>query len=91
VLTVYKYPVAGPNFFSLNLPLGAKILTAQVQNGELQLWALVNSKNKTETRLFLLVGTGQSIRESEGELCYIGTFQLEGGAIVYHLFETARI
>ena len=32
--TIYKYSIPIENFFSLNLPLGAKILTFQIQMGK---------------------------------------------------------
>ena len=87
MLKVYKYPVPIKDYFSLELPKGAKILTVQTQRGEPQIWALVNPGNPTETRNFRFAGTGHPITESEKELNYIGTFQLQGGGFIGHIFE----
>ena len=75
------------DYFSLNLPEGAKILTVQEQHGGAQVWALVNPDNPTETRNFRLAGTGHPIKESPDTLNYIGTFQLAGGNFIGHVFE----
>ena len=71
---IYKYAAPGEDYFSLELPRGAKILTVQVQDDEPQIWALVNPENPTELRSFHLAGTGHPIEETEEDLNYIGTF-----------------
>jgi len=84
---IYKYPIP-LGYFSLGLPKGAKILTVHEQHGEPQIWALVNPDEPfTETRNFRVVGTGHPIGENEEVLRYIGTFQLDGGNFIGHLFE----
>ena len=84
---VFKYTVPVEDYFSLEMPGGAKVLTVQNQHGEPQLWALVNPDNPTETRNFRLVGTGHPISENPDMLDYIGTFQLADGAFIGHVFE----
>ena len=84
--TIFKYPIPVNNRFSLKLPKGAEILTVQEQQDNPKIWALVNSENETETRNFVLVGTGYSIEEKDS-LNYIGTFQLLNGRFIGHLFE----
>ena len=83
--TIWKYNISIEDTFSLELPQGAKILTVQEQQGEPQVWVLVNPDNKLEIRNFRLVGTGHSIEENRLE--YIGTFQVLNGNFVGHLFE----
>ncbi len=84
---VFKYTIPVEDYFSLDLPKGAKILTVQEQHGEAQVWALVNPDNPTETRNFRLAGTGHPIEENPDTLDYIGTFQLAGGSFIGHVFE----
>jgi len=84
---VYKYPIPEQNYFSLDLPRGAKILTVQVGGGKPQLWALVNEHTCTTKRNFRLAETGELIQENTEELNYIDTFQQNGGNYVCHLFE----
>lgn len=89
IYKVWKYPIPLDDTFLLALPEGADILGVQVQRGEPQLWVLVNPEVKTvENRRLRLAGTGHEIESRDGEsLTHIGTFQLRGGALVFHLFE----
>jgi hypothetical protein len=82
---VFKYPVPVRDELTLQLPAGAEVLTVQVQNGAPVLWALVDDTAPTEARRFIVRGTGHAI---SGAIRYVGTFQLEGGAFIGHLFET---
>jgi hypothetical protein len=70
---------------TLDMPQGAKILTVQEQHGEPQLWALVDSNAPQERRTFRVYGTGHCCATDPGD--YIGTFQLHGGGLVFHVFE----
>ena len=85
--TIWKFAVFPGRFFH-DMPQGAQVLDVQVQDGEPQLWALVDPALETEARWFRVFGTGQSVPDAT--LRYVGTFQLEGGMLVLHLFsETA--
>jgi hypothetical protein len=83
--TVYKYPIEMHDNFLVELPIGAYVLTVQVQHGTPYIWALVDTESPTELRPFRLLGTGHPIEQPLTR--YIGTFQLNGGALVFHLFE----
>jgi hypothetical protein len=50
------------------------------------MWALVNPEASKEKRRFELYGTGHDVPESDG-LIHVGTFQMQDGALVFHLFE----
>jgi hypothetical protein len=86
--TVWKYPVTIGDEFTLEMPLAAKVLTVQVQHGAPYLWALVDPANvdAMRTRRFRLAGTGHPIEDTDG-LKYVGTFQMFGGSLVWHVFE----
>jgi hypothetical protein len=83
---IWKYRIPVRDNFTLELPVGARLLTAQVQNGEPCLWVLTAPRAETVKRYFCLFGTGHPM-ESPGDLTYVGTFQQSGGAFVWHLFE----
>ena len=87
MLTVFKYQLPLGDYFKLALPKGARVLTADMQNGQPCLWALINPDNKTEKRLFRFVGTGQMIEDSLKRLEFVATFQMEGGSLTLHIFE----
>src|SRR5438552_3281377 len=91
---VYKYTFLIGDYFTITMPKGAQILHVEAQQQIAQggyrdqacLWALVQPTAKPEKRGFLLVGTGHPISPTD-RLVYVGTFMMEGGALVYHLFE----
>lgn len=84
-MRVYKYGVVLNNYFELELPKDAKILTVQMQHEKPYIWALVNPAEESEKRFFRVAKTGHPIDESN--LQYIGSFQMNGGMLVFHLFE----
>ena len=84
---VHKYPFPIEDHFRLELPLGAKVLSVQVQRGQPCLWALVTPSTPLGERFFRLAGTGHEITQEPSRLKHVGTFQLHDGAIVFHLFE----
>ena len=90
-VTIWKYPVSCTGDFVLEMPKGAQILTVQTQGGEPQLWVLVDPDEKEMVRVrFLLLATGQpvegTVKKFIGKWARVGTFQLEGGKLVFHLF-----
>ncbi len=85
--TIWKFEI-NPSNLSIEMPKKAEILTVQQQNGEACIWALVNPDEEKEERVFEIFGTGHSVPVDMGiERKYINTFQLNGGALVFHLFE----
>lgn len=81
--TIWKYELAIIDEQTIEMPAGAVILTVQVQDGKLCLWAKVNTVHLVKTkRKIAVVGTGNSF---DGIGAYIGTAQLGPG--VWHVFE----
>lgn len=70
----------------IKMPLDARVLTIQKQDGEPTIWALVNPNNELEVRNFTIVGTGNSFDDTNHK--YIGTFQ--DSPFVWHLFEIVK-
>lgn len=88
---IYKYPCELEDSFIIEMPKGAEILSVQVQHGHPFLWALVEPDVEKEERRFQLFGTGHIIHWGLlAKVKFIGTFQLSGGMIVFHLFETTN-
>ena len=69
--------------FILELPGGAEILKADMQNGMPVIWAIVDPAMSNVERRFRLAGTGHEINSAG--LRYIDTFF--AGGLVMHLFE----
>ena len=90
--TIWKWELEIDDLVKLQLPKGAEILTVQAQFGKPCLWAMVNPKAETEERLFETFGTGHPIPYDIGvDRKYIGTYQVQGGGLVFHLFELKSI
>lgn len=85
---IYKYSFDLKDRQTIVMPEGAEILSVQTQHEVPCLWAMVAPENKTEIRLFEVFATGQIIPCDMGvKRKYIGTFQVQGGHLVFHLFE----
>ena len=85
---IWKYELDTRGINEVKMPIGAEILALQTQFEKPCLWVLVDETQAFETRLFHIFGTGQAINmDIEKERKYIGTYQLQGGNLVFHLFE----
>lgn len=82
--SVWKFELAG-GIDKIEMPRGAQILCVQAQRDSPQLWALVDPNAPKVTRVFRTYGTGWDF-DATG-LSYVGTFQLGGGSLVFHVFE----
>lgn len=81
---IFKYPVFLQDEFSIDLPVGAQILSVQVQGGKPVLWALIDIDAPLKECTFFVVGTGNPVKN--GEKQFVGTFQMYDGQLVFHLF-----
>ncbi len=86
-MKIFKYQVPLPGV-DLQLPIGSKILSLQVQGNMPMLWILIDdtvANENRQTRRFTFVGTGHEVDKELLEGQYIGTVQQDG--FVWHLFE----
>ena len=79
--TIYKYRLDGD--IAIPMPMGSKLLTAQMHQGELVLWAEVDPDYVSEMRHFDVVMTGDRIGDSLRS--HIATVQ--DGPLVKHVYE----
>ena len=82
--TIYKYPLKIDDEQEVMMPKGARMLSVQLQGGRPCLWALVDPNLENEARSLLIRGTGH---DASGVGRYISTFQMDGGALLFHAFE----
>lgn len=88
-MTIWKYSLDAEDIQTLMMPEGAQILTAQMQGNALCLWAMVNPEKAKEKREIEVFGTGHPGSDAVPRR-YIGTVQMQGGALVWHIFERLR-
>jgi hypothetical protein len=85
---VYKYPLPPlGSWISMTMPVDAEPLCVQVQDGLPCMWARIVVGNPPAAHRFRVAGTGHDLGEHVGR--HIDSFQLEGGALVFHVFEEA--
>lgn len=83
--SIWKFPLKAEGKQSIVIPEGAVLLDVQTQHQIPCLWALVDPEAEQETRLVITHGTGHPVGEDTG--AYIGTYQINGGSLVFHVFE----
>lgn len=92
---IWKYELAVTDLQTISMPPGAEILCVQTQNNKPCIWAMVQPMEGVppQQRTFQTVGTGHPMLEVH-ELKtgarlreYIGTYQLDKGILIFHLFE----
>jgi hypothetical protein len=84
--TIWKFPLQVTDSQDINVPIGAKILSLQMQAGVPCIWALVDPKAGTYPMTIVMYGTGHEIHDMNS-LHYLGSFQLYAGALVFHAFQ----
>lgn len=85
-MRIFKYPITSDRFQPVWIQRGSKILSIQLLNGELQLWALVDPAQPMEIRQLARYYTGSTdVPTDPGE--YIATVQSEHGDHVDHFFD----
>ncbi len=81
---IYKYPIIINDRFTIDLPVGAKIIEVNIQSGAPFIWAIVSTEAEEVKTHFGIRGTGHEFDVTDqGE--FIGTFHLH--AFVWHLFK----
>lgn len=84
--TIFKYPLEIP-WTTLMLPVGAVVLTVQLQGDVPTLWAVVDDDKPKAPRRFATLGTGHAFPwKSATQYTYLGTVQTRY-RIVLHVFE----
>lgn len=82
---IFKYPLEVTDTQFIEVPKGAAILTVQAQKDIPCIWAQVDPDMPLIKRRILTYGTGHPIDPTEAKH-YIGTYQINGGHLVFHVF-----
>jgi hypothetical protein len=82
---IWKFEIEIKDSQQVAMPLLAEVLCAQFQHGGLCLWAVVETDNSIQPRTIEIFGTGHRMPEIERR--YIGSVQMAGGQLVWHVFE----
>lgn len=86
--TIWKFELLTTDMQAIEMPVDSEILAVQAQHNQPCIWAMVDPEAETGNRHFEIFGTGRAIPEDMGIIRqYIGTYQVEGVALVFHVFE----
>lgn len=86
--TVWKAVLKPIEVQGIEVPKGAKMLSAHSQQEQICVWFLCDSEAPRETRTIAIVGTGH---EAPTDGVFLGTAQLQGGVLQFHVFEGPRL
>ena len=88
--SIWKYRLDVADEQIITMPRFAKILTAELQQGEPSIWVHVDPDERLVPHSILMVGTGHQ-REDLVGVDYVGTVQMHGGSLVFHVFDGGEI
>jgi len=84
--TIWKYNVKIDDVQKVQMPMASKLLSVQVRHGMVAIWAMVNPEQQMVLRTIQMAGTGHDMSDRiMGD--FLGTFQIENGALVFHVFD----
>lgn len=81
--SIWKFPLDVTDEQQVEMPVGSQALSVQMQGEQACLWALVDTEAEKEERTVQIFETGHSVT---GEGDFVGTFQVHGGALIFHAF-----
>ncbi len=83
---IWKYTLHVSDHPVLRMQKGAKVLSVDVQHGDIQVWALVDPEAPRELRRFRMARTGHPLEDEIASMRFIGTVQMMGGQLIWHIF-----
>ena len=86
--SIWKTCLTVTDVQKITVPVGATILSCDVQNSVVCLWYAVSKAGVpvVESRTIRIIGTGHDIPDYD-DLRFIGTVLTESGSLVWHVFE----
>jgi hypothetical protein len=85
MFAVWKYPLTVRDEQFIEMPQSSRVLHIDTQNGVPCLWALVDDQRPKLRRRVLMYGTGHPITGPVAD--HLGSFLLDSGALVFHVFD----
>lgn len=88
-MKIFKYPIDIDDTITVRMHKDARILHVDTQDGEPMLWAMIDPEMPLVDRVLYIRGTGHELGEAR-HANYIGTFQMAGGRLVWHVFDSGN-
>jgi hypothetical protein len=85
--TIWKYVLKLTDFQEISMPLGAKVLSAMEQDGQICIWCLVDSSCLgRESCPIWIPDTGTPITNAVSQGRFVSSVSLEDGQTISHVF-----
>jgi len=82
---IFKYSLDVNDYQTIRLPEKHEILSVQTQNNRPFMWIKVDASSNDCEVLIITHGTGHTVDEKAKK--FIGTYQLDDGFLVFHVFQ----
>jgi len=87
-MQIYKYTLSIVDNQEIEMPAFAQILCVQIQDGLPQIWVAFESTIYVKRKIIIIE---TNYHREKWPSHYIGTFQLQGGSLVYHVFDDGEV
>ena len=87
--TIFKYKLGTTDHQDIEFPKDTELISAQAIGEELYIWAKVDPEQHMEKREIRVIGTGHTVYDDE-KLRHLGTTQMFGGTLIWHVFEVIK-
>lgn len=85
--TIWKYQLTVEDKQVIEIPQRSKLLSVQTQFDIPCIWVgILNTELPKETITILTFGTGNPILGNIDHFKFLGTYQIMGGSLVFHVF-----
>lgn len=88
--TIWKTELPIAPEIHIDVPNGAKFLSAREQHEGIRAWFLCDPDQPLETRILGVFPTGGDAPTPVNAWKFLGTASLAGGALIFHVFERAQ-
>ena len=85
--TIWKYELAVGDVQEVKMPSKHEVLTVAMQNGVPCIWVKVEEGSEPVLVKIHTYGTGHPIMDTIFDGEYIGSYMLQGEALVFHVFQ----
>ena len=89
-MKIFKYELDITDKQHRSMPLGARVLSVQMQHNKIMVWAVVDPDAVYVPRTFHMYGTGHDVPDDYEKYKYLATVQNASGDFVLHVFEEYR-
>ena len=89
MLTIHKFPIDICDNQVVEMPVGAQVLSAELQRGSPCLWALIDTDKELTPRRITIRGTGHCCTPSDGR--FINTIMMARESLVWHVFDGGEL